>query len=132
MKKTRYLIQFLFLALIIFLVVQHQFYRGAGNTAPICSYCPFGGIETAYSYITSGTFLYRVSYSNFILILSLLAMGIVLKSGFCGWICPFGTVQEWIGNIGKIFFGKRRVIPEKVDKYALYIKYAVFLVVIIS
>ena len=102
------------------------------NIGPICSYCPFGAIESAYLYITSGTFLYRMSYSNFILLFGLVIIGLVLKSGFCGWICPFGTIQEWIGKLGNKIFGKRKFIPEKVDNYAKYLKYVVFFLIVVS
>lgn len=42
---------------------------------------------------------------------------------FCGWICPFGTMQDVITNI-KIFFTKKKIqVPKKIHKYALYLRY---------
>jgi len=133
MRKVRYAVQGLFLLLIIFMAVNHQLYKGTTlKTPPLDSYCPFGAIETAYLYITSGTFVHRVGYSNFILLFGLIIMGVLLKSGFCGWICPFGTVQEWLGNLGKKLFGNKKFIPENVDRYGRYIKYPLFILIIIA
>ena len=131
MRKVRYSVQGFFLFLIIFMAVKHQLYRGTAlKTPPLDSYCPFGAIETAYLYLTSGTFVHRVGYSNFILLFGLIIMGILLKSGFCGWICPFGTVQEWLGNLGKKLFKNKKFIPESIDKYGRFIKYPLFVLII--
>lgn len=136
MKKVRYVVQGGFLFLMIFLAVKHQIYRGGpSGTPPIDSYCPFGGIETAYLYLTSGTFVHRVGESNFIMLLGLVLMGILLKSGFCGWICPFGTVQEWLGKLGKKLFGLNKdksPVPERVDRVGRYMKYPLFVIIIIA
>jgi len=133
MRKVRYIIQGLFLFLMIYLAVTHQIYRGTSlKTPPLDSYCPFGAIETAYLYLTSGTFVLRVGYSNFIMLFGLIIMGVVLKSGFCGWICPLGTVQEWLGNLGKKLFRDKKFIPENVDRYGRYIKYPLFILIIIA
>ncbi|NVM03286.1 MAG: 4Fe-4S binding protein [Candidatus Helarchaeota archaeon] len=115
------------------MAVTHQIYRGTSlKTCPLDSYCPFGAIETAYLYLTSGTFVLRVGYSNFILLFGLIVMGVILKSGFCGWICPFGTVQEWLGKLGKKLFGNKKFIPERVDRYGRFIKYPLFILIIIA
>ncbi len=136
MKKARYCVQAVFLLLMIFLAVRHQIYRGGpSGTPPLDSYCPFGGIETAYLYLTSGTFLHRVGVSNFIMLFGLVLMGIVLKSGFCGWICPFGTVQEWIGLFGRRVFkikrGKNKIL-KGIDRLGRYLKYLVLILIIVA
>ncbi len=133
MRKVRYAVQGLFLFLFIFMSIKHQIYRGTVlKTPPLDSYCPFGGIETAYLYITSGTFVDRVGYSNFIMLFGLIIIGVLLKSGFCGWICPFGTVQEWLGNLGKKLFNNKKFIPESIDRYGRFIKYPLFVLIIIA
>jgi polyferredoxin len=131
MKKVRYIVQGFFVALIIVLAIKHVIYRGTSmKTPPLDSYCPFGAIETAYLYMTSGTFLTRVGYSNFIMLFGLILMGVVLKSGFCGWICPLGAIQEWIGKLGERLFGGGRLVPVSLDKYGRYLKYILFAFII--
>ena len=59
-------------------------------------YCPFGGFETAWSFVTRRSFSCAAGELNFALFLALLALTIVARKAFCSWICPVGTVNEWI------------------------------------
>ncbi|RKY83744.1 hypothetical protein DRQ09_09595, partial [candidate division KSB1 bacterium] len=132
MRKIRYIISLFFLFFMVFMAIRHQLLKGGpSGTPPIDSYCPFGAIETAYLYLTSGTFLHRVGYSNFIMLASLIFTGILLKSGFCGWICPFGTLQEWIRKSGIKIFGDKKYISDKLDYYGRYLKYIVLLIIFV-
>lgn len=51
------------------------------------------------------------------------ALVIVAGMFFCGWVCPFGTVQEWLRVAGKRFTGVTLRIPERVDRYLLLARY---------
>ena len=42
---------------------------------------------------------------------------------FCGWLCPFGSLQEILGKIGQLLKIKQIKIPEKFNKMILNIKY---------
>jgi len=46
---------------------------------------------------------------------------------FCGWVCPLGSVQEFIGKIGTKLFKKKynRFIPAGIDTYLRYLRYVV-------
>ena len=51
---------------------------------------------------------------------------------FCGWLCPFGALQELIANIGKFFKIKQIKIPEKYNKASLNIKYIILLTLFVT
>ena len=51
---------------------------------------------------------------------------------FCGWLCPFGALQELIANIGKFLKIKQIKIPEKYNKTSLNIKYIILLTLFIT
>ncbi|MGB9678874.1 MAG: 4Fe-4S binding protein [Thermoanaerobacteraceae bacterium] len=97
------------------------------STASLHALCPFGGVVTIYQYITTGTFIQKIHESSFILMIIGFIIAILFGPLFCGWICPFGTFQEFIGKLGKKIFKKRfnNFIPYKYDKYLRYLRYFV-------
>lgn len=46
----------------------------------------------------------------------------------CGWVCAFGSIQEFIRKFGKKVIKKTISIPRKIDRYLLYIRYITFFV----
>lgn len=136
--SVRRWIQLGFLILILLISVNHTlFERGGGipvlSAASLHALCPFGGVVSLYQVITAGTFVKKIHESSFIL----MGIGIVLAIAagplFCGWVCPFGTVQEFLGRLGRRFFGKRynRLLPARVDGVLRYLRYLVLVLVVI-
>ena len=72
-------------------------------------YCPFGGLETAYAFLTRQRFTCAAGELNLALFIALVALTLVARKAFCGWVCPVGAVAEWLGRLGeKLFRLKRR------------------------
>lgn len=81
------------------------------------AYCPFGGLQALGSYITMDSLSCSMT-STQIMMGVVLFIGIVLFSRlFCGYICPLGTIGEWIGKLGDRL--KVRYTPEGFADYAL-------------
>lgn len=81
------------------------------------AYCPFGGIQALGSYLTMDSLSCSMT-STQIMMGVVLFIGIVLFSRlFCGYICPLGTVGEWIGKLGDRL--KVRFTPKGFIDYAL-------------
>lgn len=60
------------------------------------AFCPFGGIETLYQYITTGGLISHAHLSNLVILGSVLVLTLLARGAFCGWICPLGAIQEWV------------------------------------
>ncbi|HDQ93439.1 MAG TPA: 4Fe-4S binding protein, partial [Synergistetes bacterium] len=91
-SKLRYVIQFGFLAFMTWLGYRHQVLGGGPEGVPtVDALCPFGGLESLYSILASGTWLRRLAPSAMVLLVVLIAMTLLLGRVFCGWICPLGT-----------------------------------------
>ncbi len=69
-----------------------------------------------------------------VIFITALLTALFLKKGFCGWICPVGTVSEICWKAGKGIFGRNFSLPPYID-YALrsvkYLVMAFFLYVIL-
>ena len=74
---------------------------GPRGTPSVEAYCLFGGLETLYQFLTTGGFVRRIEPSALILFAALVLLSLLASRGFCGWMCPFGSVQEWIGLLGR-------------------------------
>ncbi len=103
------------------------------ESASLHAICPFGGVVTLWNLITEGTLIKKIHESAVVLAGLGVAVTVLFGPVLCGWICPFGTFQEWLGRIGKKIFKKRfnRFVPKKVDKIARYLRYVVLVWVVV-
>jgi len=137
-RLLRTVVQVFFLILIILISYNH--YRAEQGLPPLLvgspslhAVCPFGGVVTTYTYFTQGIFVRKIHQSSFSLMWLILLLTLIFGPVFCGWICPFGTVQEFLGKIGKRLFPKRynRFILPKIDQLLRYVRYIVLIMVVI-
>jgi len=137
-RKVRMVVQIVFFILVVLIVLSHSLGE-LGITIPLIqgaslhAVCPFGGVVSLYQYITQGTFVQKIHDSSFYLMLIVFITAIIAGPVFCGWICPFGTFQEWIGKIGRRIFGKRynAMVPAKLDRLLRYLRYVVLVWIVV-
>ena len=132
MKKinARTISQLVVLVLVLVLTIRHM-ELGVEKAAPIDAFCPFGGVESFLTYVTTGEFLKRINASSFILLAIVLGMTLVFGRVFCGFFCPLGTLQEWIRNLAKKIGIKNEIeLPKSVDRWARYIKYFILALIV--
>lgn len=108
----------------------HQYYKVA-KVQGVDAFCPFGALESIFSFLGYGFILKRLALTNFIIILAVLVLVILFRRAFCGQICTLGAIQEFFGNIGKKIFKNRFKVPTKLDKPLRYLKYIIFVIIII-
>jgi polyferredoxin len=128
----RRVVQFFFFALIALISINHTLSEtGKGipflSNASLHALCPFGGVVTIYQYATSGTFVQKIHESAFIFMIIGFFLAVVFGPVFCGWVCPLGTVQEWVSSLGRKIFKKRfnHFVPVKVDRVLRFTRYLV-------
>jgi len=135
----RLVVQIFFLALIILISVNH--FRSEQGLPPLLigapslhAVCPFGGVVTIYTYFTEGAFIQKIHQSSFTLMWLVLGLTLLFGPVFCGWVCPFGTVEEFIGKIGRKIFKKRynNFIPLKLDRLLRYLRYVILILVLVN
>jgi polyferredoxin len=127
---VRTVIQVFFFALVAMIAVNHRLVdSGSGIPfiagASLHAVCPFGGVETLYQYLFVGTLVKKVHEASLVLMWIVFGLAILFGPVFCGWICPLGSIQEWVSKIGKRLFPRRfnRFIPASIDRYLRYARY---------
>jgi len=128
-KFIRWVLLASFLILITIQAFLHQV-NGGGVSPSIHALCPYGGLESLYSVIFSGTFVQKIFIGTMTLLAITLLLSIFFRRSFCGLICPFGALQEFFSLLGKKIFGKRFIISSKIDKPLRYLKYLVLIITI--
>ncbi len=123
MKRTRRIVQGGFLALTLLGV----FVFGANCER----WCPFGGVEAIYEYATRGTMLCSLGVSNFYILGGVVLMTFLLRRAFCGYVCPIGTISEWLGAAAARLGVKPLRAGPKVDRGLALLKYAVLGVILV-
>lgn len=129
-KLLRYILLTAFLAIITTEAYLHQL-LGGGKAPSIHALCPYGALESLYSMIFSGTPVQKIFSGTFILFIITLLIALIFRRSFCGLICPFGTIQEFFGILGKKIFRKRFIIPSKIDRPLRYTKYITLIITIL-
>ncbi len=60
------------------------------------AFCPFGGFETAWTWIATGATVSHVHTANLVLAGVVVVLALIGRGFFCGWLCPLGSIQEAI------------------------------------
>lgn len=139
-RTFRRISQIGFAAFIALLVIQHVIVGEDGSTLiPSAeAFCPFGGLETLYKYITGGSTVAHTHISNLVMLVAVLVVAFLFRSAFCGWICPLGSLQDLVSSFSRFLqkkipglrrslniLKKKAVWAPVLDRYLRYIKYLV-------
>ena len=98
--------------------------------------CPFGGLETLYRYFTSGLTLSKIHLSNLVMLAALMTGLLLAGNAFCGWVCPFGALQDGLTWLRKKLPAKLRVkeimVAPRADRILRYGRYLVLALILIQ
>ncbi len=129
-NRLRTGIQVFFFLLVGVIAVNHTLAETGASlpfigAASVHAICPFGGVETLYQLFTTGQYIQKIHASALVLMGIVFGLAILFGPVFCGWICPLGSVQEWVGKLGKRLLGRRynQLIPRRLDKVLRYLRY---------
>jgi polyferredoxin len=92
--------------------------------------CPFGGIETLTRIIPQGLYVPKTGLVNLILLGVVLLSAVVAGPVFCGWLCPLGSIQDWIRSLAKKAKIKTIHLPQKLDFILSFTRYLLLFLII--
>ena len=65
----------------------------------------------------------RLHPAGLFLLIAFLAMSWLFRKSFCGWLCPVGTVSEYLWRLGRRTFGRNFRLPRRLDIALRGLKY---------
>lgn len=142
--STRTVIQIIFLVGSILIGLRHIMPGESSKGGAFDVFCPFGAIETLWPFITTGQTLKTTSPLNFAVFLGVLGVSLLAGRAFCGWLCPIGTLQDFLANLSnRLFKNKKKPVggngislPYKIslrnDAWLRSLKYFVLAIILVA
>ena len=127
----RRLIQYLFLATVVligikFTIFVNQLESGTLPTVTrppgIEAFLPISSLISLKYWLVTGIFN-PIHPSGLIIFLMALITAVLLKRGFCSWVCPFGLLTEYLNRLHKLIYRKSIKVPALLDYPLRSLKY---------
>lgn len=103
-KKLNYprrIVQWTIMGLLLYMVV--RFFSDKNYVPDFESFCPYGGMQAFSSYLVNNSLACSMTSVQIFMGIGLIIGIVIFSKLFCGYICPIGTITEWLGNIGRKF-----------------------------
>jgi polyferredoxin len=136
--------QFLFLLLNVWIGVEFylfvRYYESGGEThwaarpAGVEGWLPIASLMNLKSLLVTGKVPATHAAGMFLLI-AFLAVSWTFRKSFCSWLCPVGTLSEWLWRLGRDTFGRNWALPRWLDvplRSLKYILMGLFLYAVLS
>ena len=130
-QAYRKIVQYLFLAVTLLIGVQFSIFvsqleKGLLPTITrppgIEAFLPISSLISFKYWLVSGIFN-PIHPSGLIIFMIILSTAILLKRGFCSWVCPFGLMTEYLNRLHRFIFRKDVQIPRWLDYPLRSLKY---------
>ena len=124
--------QLAFLALNVWIAAQFYLFvryyetggRGipAGRPAGVEGWLPIASLMNLKAFLATGE-LPRMHAAGLFLLIAFVAMSWVFRKSFCGWLCPVGTISEYLWRAGQRIFKRSFRLPRGLDLALRSLKY---------
>jgi polyferredoxin len=131
-QRIRHVVQLMFVALNVWIGAQFYLwvrsFEGGGlglvvsRPPGVEGWLPIAGLMNL-RYLLATRRAPSVHPAALFLLIAFLAMSLVLKKAFCGWLCPVGTFSEMLWKLGRRFFGRNYQVPRWLDSELRGLKY---------
>jgi polyferredoxin len=143
-QQWRRAVQWLFVAIAVAVGVQFylwvRYYETAGQTMKVArpagveAWLPIAALMNLKWLLMTGT-VPELHPAGMVMLIAFIAMSFVLRKSFCSWLCPIGTVSEWLWQFGQSVFGRNLAAPRWLDvplRSLKYILFGLFVYVVVS
>ncbi len=143
-QRIRHSVQITFLALNAWLGLQFylwvRYYETNGQSryfsrpAGVEGWLPIAGLMNLKYFLVT-RHVSAIHPAAMFLLVAFLLSSLLLKKAFCSWLCPVGTVSEYLWHLGQRIFGSNLTLPRWLDiplRSLKYILLAFFLYVVVT
>ena len=122
LRKLRYAVQLTFLLLTVFigyrffsfvLHFESPGYPFVERPPSVDAFLPIAGLMSFKYFLFTGI-IEPIHPAAFVMFVAIVVVSLFMKKGFCGWICPVGTVSQYFWMGGEKIFGRNL----RVNNYA--------------
>jgi polyferredoxin len=123
-QRIRQIVQFAFVALNLYLGIQFyiwvRFFETSGATkyaerpAGVEGWLPIAALMNLKYLLLTGS-VPIVHPAGMFLLIAFLGMSFLLRKSFCSWLCPVGTLSEYLWKLGRKIFRRNFSIPRWFD-----------------
>jgi polyferredoxin len=134
-QKLRRVFQAAFLALNVWIGVEFylfvRFYESGGTTpfverpAGVEGWLPIAGMMNLKAWLETGR-VPAIHPATMFLLLAFVAISFVFRKAFCSWLCPVGTLSEYLWRAGRHIFRRNFALPRWADLPLRSLKYILF------
>ena len=131
-QRIRLVVQSAFILLNVIIGVQFykfvRFYEtGAAGTplsrpAGVEGYLPIAGLMNLKAALLTGE-IPKIHPAGMFLIVAFLAISSLFRKTFCSWLCPVGTISEYLWKVGRKLLGRNLQLPRRLDIGLRSLKY---------
>ena len=130
-QPYRRMVQYLFMATVILIGIKFTLFVGhlengmrpsLSRPPGIEAFLPISSLISLKFWLVTGHFN-RIHPSGLIILLSALATAVLLKRGFCSWVCPFGLLTEYLNRLHWMVFRRSIKLPRWLDYPLRSLKY---------
>jgi polyferredoxin len=133
-QRLRRVYQFAFLLMNVWLGGQFylwvRHYETAGASAYVSrpagveGWLPIAGMMNFKYFLLTGR-VPELHPAAMFLLVTFVAIAFLFRKAFCSWLCPVGTISEYVGKVGKKIFGRNFQLPRWMDIPLRGLKYGI-------
>lgn len=88
-------------------------------------FLPIAAIVAFKGWLYNGV-IDRLHPAGLMIFIATITTAWLFRRALCSWICPIGTLSEYLSELGRKIFGKNLKVPQIVDYLLLGVKYVIF------
>lgn len=117
-----------------------RYFENAGTTLKVArpagveAWLPIASLMNLKALVVTGQ-VPAIHAAGMFMLIAFLAISVLYRKAFCSWICPIGTISEWLWQTGRVWFGRTCAAPRWLDiplRGLKYILLSLFLYLVLA